>query len=249
MATSAERKASFAFFLDEKDLGNTVRGELGRFISAEVGVLRDRNKTYAQNIQHDVLVGIKDGIRRKNVTTGRLLRATANSKNIFFAHTGLGVGNEEFMRTSVAKYWRTIELGSAETWEKRGFRTLELQGLWGGQLGGWYGRLPNGPWVSGVGKETGRRQGMYTPFSIGKGGGRSGLPIVNPKRDIRPMGAYLKAATKANLREKGIAEARDYIRDTLGRALVPAGHYTSGVSSRPLPAFDRFANFSTMTWD
>lgn len=184
-----------------------IRDELGHYTSAQAELYRSaREQMIIQ--QGQVALRIKNNILRKSVTTGRLVRVTADTKNVVSERTSedqftVGLGNEEFLNKSMAKYWRTIEEGSAVTWTKRPFTSLPLQGFWGHSLGP-YRTGPSGPWVSVNTPYSKAGGGMYTPFRIGRGGKPSGLPIYNPGHDIRPMHAY-----------KGVAEDKNFLRNNL----------------------------------
>lgn len=178
-----------------------VRNERGHFTSAQ-GELFRQAREQMLNQQGEVVLRIKNNIKRKSVSTGRLVRVTADPANVVSERTSedqftVGLGNEAFLNKSIAKYWRTIEEGSAATWTKRSFTSLPLQGFWGTGLGS-YRMGPSGPWVQPTQPYSRTPGGMYQPFRIGKGGKPSGLPIFTPGHEIEPMHAYRDVANDPN---------------------------------------------------
>jgi len=166
-----------------------------------------------------VVANIKRSIKRKGASTGRLAEVTADPRNRLLkgvlsggqgATYGWGVGNTKFLDVSVAKYWRTIEEGSAAVWSHpfvtgiEGLRTKGGDPLWGwfgaGATRGGSGALATGPY-SAPGKGAG---GKFRPWYMeNKSGNRTypwktgeshdyvrGLQITH---EIAPMDAYLKA--------------------------------------------------------
>lgn len=69
---------------------------------------------YATTMADDV-AAYYDDHRRRSGATGRLQRATLDPRNRIVTRTSLDVGIPDFLDNSVAKYWRTIEEGSAVT--------------------------------------------------------------------------------------------------------------------------------------
>src|SRR3954471_18716880 len=108
----------------------------GKFDSAGQKELAAENRRIATVTQAFVVRHIERGYRRPGVSTGRLARVTANPKNTYATAFQIGVGKPSYLDASQAKYWRTIEEGSAATWKKRSFLTLDLLGVFGATLSG-----------------------------------------------------------------------------------------------------------------
>lgn len=197
-----------------------VRNERGHFTSAQAQLFADAREQMILQ-QGEVGARIRNNMVRKSVSTGRLLRVTMDPKNVVSARTSedqftVGLGNVEWLDRSIARYWRTIEEGSAATWTKRSFMSLNLQGIWGPNLGH-YNR-PANPWVGlgeGDNEVTGPGQEMYHPFRKGRGGGPSGLPIFHPKHDIRPMNAYRDVAQNPNFARHNLLIAAKFINKVM----------------------------------
>lgn len=92
-----------------------TRDARGRFTSAQTR-MRDRNRELAQGIQAQVVDNIQARITWRAESTGRLERITADPRNASYDTWHVGVGDEAFLDNSEAKYWRTFEQGSAQTW-------------------------------------------------------------------------------------------------------------------------------------
>ena len=190
------------------------KGKFNYYVG-ELGKIHLQQQARFQDL---VVANIKADIKRKASTTGRLVQVTADSRNRLIGGTGAhpsalsgaqgaafgwGVGNTPFLDVSVAKYWRTIEEGSAAVW-KRPFagelRTKDKQPLWG-----WFGAgaflagdraLASGPYSA---PDKGSDQGKFRPWYVeNKSGQRTFPPREHSrglliKHEIAPMHAYLKA--------------------------------------------------------
>lgn len=88
----------------------------GRFANSDQ--LTGVNRQIAQELQAQVVANIQARIRRRGASTNRLLAVTASPSNITVTPNRIGVGNERYLNNSAAKYWRTIEEGSAEVWRR-----------------------------------------------------------------------------------------------------------------------------------
>lgn len=219
------------FHVDIKTPKISVRNERGHFTTAQ-GQLFAASRENMVLMQGEVLARIRNNTLRKAVSTGRLLRVTADPKNVVAVRTAedqftVGLGNVDFLNSSIAKYWRTIEEGSAATWTKRSFLSLPLQGIWGPNLGEYY--RPSNPWVGlGNGDNVGSRGGeMYHPFRIGRGGGPSPLPVFRPKHEIRPQHAYRDVANNPNFQRANLLIHQRFINQILGPGFIhnPGGFY------------------------
>lgn len=184
-----------------------IRNEKGWYTSA-IAELYTNSREQAELQQGEVGARVRNNIQRKSVTTGRLVRVTLDPKNVVATRTledqfTVGVGNVAWLDRSIAKYWRTIEEGSAATWTKRSFTSLPLQGFWGHSLGN-YQSGPSGPWVSVNSPYDRNRGAMFQPFRVGRNGHPSGLPAPTPGHEIRPMNAYRSVAESPNFRRANL---------------------------------------------
>ena len=205
--------------------GIKIQNELGRFTSAQ-SELYAQNRELAQILQYQVGRRIQNDLKRPGVSTGRLLRVTMDPQNRTSDRYFMGVGREDFLNRSIAKYWRTIEEGSAATWTKRSFTSLPLQGFWGTNLGGFVNG-PSGPWVT-VNRpygNGGRGQEMYQPFRVGRGGKPSGLPVFTPGHEIEPQHAYRRVADSPDLNRRLLLHANQFWNRILQRRIQPQGFY------------------------
>jgi len=195
----------------------------GRFNSEGQKFLADKNKLLSEVVQFQVVAYMSNhGFKRKAVSTGRLLRVTADPKNRYASAFRLGVGVPHYLDTSQAKYWRTIEEGSAQAWKKRPFTSLELTGIFGATLSGWGAKGPRGgPKFTLPGGATG---GKFIPI-LGKNPtfGRNKIPLraFSPRHQIEAMDAYGWAYRESNLHLESIRAARRYLNIVLGQALRP----------------------------
>lgn len=220
----ASPHAGFAFNVKAPP-GIKIRDEAGRFTSAQAA-LYQQNRELAMTLQYQVARRIQNDLKRPGVSTGRLVRATMDPQNRVSDRFYMGVGNERFLNNSIAKYWRTIEEGSAATWTKRKFTSLPLQGFWGTNLSG-FNQGPSGPWV-GIGSPPVRgsqRQEMYHPFRIGRGGEPSPLPIFTPSRDIEPQYAYKRVGQDPDLNRRLLLHAANFWEHILRTGIRPSGFY------------------------
>jgi len=196
----------------------------GRFNSAGQKYLMNENHMLAEVVQQQVVSYMENrGFKRPGVSTGRLLRVTADPDNVFSTAFRVGVGVPSFLDRSRAKYWRTIEEGSAKAWKKRPFTSLELVGYFGGTLSRWGAKGPHGgkPFTL-PGSGTG---GKFIPV-LGENPtfGRRKIPLrpFHPTHEIEHMHAYAWAYEQGHLHRDSIHAARNYLRIVLGRALNPS---------------------------
>lgn len=188
--------------------GIKALGESAALAAAKTQLQAD-NRDLARLLQFQVGNFMEGSYKRPTVSTGRLLRVTMDPKNRKSGLYDAAVGDPAFLNRSIAKYWRTIEEGSAATWTKRSFLSLPLQGFWGHTLGSWKSG-PSGPWVS-VSKPYDRTpKGMYQPFRTGRGGKASPLPIFTPGHEIAPNYAYRRAAENPELDRHNLANAVEF---------------------------------------
>lgn len=90
--------------------------------------LREANRRMAREQQAEVIDNMKGSIIRRSVSSGRLLRVTSSPENIEWSDFHYGVGREDFLDKSIAKYWRQIEEGYS------GHVGREITGFWGGSI-------------------------------------------------------------------------------------------------------------------
>lgn len=177
-------------------------------ISREMGAM-------ARDAQRQIVELQERSFRRQRPGTGRLKRATLDSRNVSWDWLGFGVGDFEWLETgSPARYARTIEEGSEATWVRTPFRMLELRGRWGSVGGnvlpGSGGRLNA---VSGFGKESWGR-GFYRPVPF--------MNLFTPKREIAPMKAYERVARSTKNRERASTHARNVFDRAMRQATLNA---------------------------
>jgi len=184
-----------------------------------VGDLGQIHRRQQQQFQDQVVANIKSKILRRGASTGRLVEVTADSRNRLIGGTGAnpsalsggqgaqygwGVGNPKFLDVSIAKYWRTIEEGSAAVWKHpfvtgpEGLQTKSGDPLWGwfgaGAFRGGSGALASGPYTA---PQSGLLNGKFRPFYAEKPNGKRAFPkrehglII--EHEIAPMHAYLDA--------------------------------------------------------
>lgn len=199
-----------------------VRNELGQYTSAQAQQ-HAKNRELAFATQVEVAGEIKRKLKRPTVSTGRLVNVTLDPKNAASAWNYVAVGNETFLDRSIAKYWRTIEEGSAQTWTKRSFRSLRLQGIWGTNLDHWRVSGAGNAWVA-LGRPAGRGKAgkeMYHPFRFGPG---ANLPEFRPGREIEPQYAYARAAKKA-LPRYSQSQIAVFWKEVLDGGISPPGYF------------------------
>ena len=224
-----------SFKIDTSGGRGGVRDAAGRFITMNDvrQQFRDANRQMARSVQSYVVENVASSIQRRNVSTGRLVAVTASPDNIEVDDFHFGVGVEDFLNRSMAKYWRTIEEGSAEVWAdvpggRPSFVGMELRGIWGGSVTrvtadrAWGGR----PWF----RHSPRRSDMFVPVSRsfnfrGKWtgtGGSNGAPnfakATTVKNEIEPHHDYADAFAKADLGPRALAE----VNTILNKARIAA---------------------------
>ena len=174
-----------------------TRDARGRFTTFQRELI-PLNRALSVELQEQVAGYIEGNIKRPAVSTGRLVDATINPKNRVDDYSNISrwavlVGRPQWLDESPAKYWRTIEEGSAEVYRGgRGMVGLEIgPGKWGESIVGMYANawgaqpLAGPPWTKfGV-----NREGKLRPFSK-KIARAKGLRPNTVKREIAPMNAY-----------------------------------------------------------
>ena len=164
-------------------------------------------------------------------------------KNISATAFKIGVGKPSYLDKSQAKYWRTIEEGSAATWKKRSFLSLDLRGTFGATLiGGQAGpgfstpgtfKAPEAGDSHGARGEAGPENGTGKFLPTGKywrspvTGKSYRMPVFHPGHEIAAMGAYAHAWAEAHMPEQAIRAARTFLDDVLAQG---AGAALSGKS-------------------
>ena len=192
-ARAAEHGAILGYFNVVKNAGRNAKGQFTSF----QGYQKRVNRELADQLQEIVADNIRSRYKRPGVATGRLVTATEDARNRIADLDGFYVGIEDWMAKSQAKYWRTIEFGSAEVW-KRPFVGTKLIGWFGTSIQGFYenawGTVPMaGPEYSRPGQGSG---GKFRPYNRAtaqelKKEARSGRGTV--RHEIEPMHAYRDA--------------------------------------------------------
>jgi len=79
------------------------------------------NRSWLDELRQATLDNQRDRFKRPSVSTGRLLKVTADPRNYIFDQTnqtfGFSFGIPRYLNASIAKYWRTIEEGSGRVWK------------------------------------------------------------------------------------------------------------------------------------
>lgn len=173
------------FIKDPTGGKGTVRSaETGQFIRRDVEVITRSFMVLAEQAQANVVSNIQGGIRRRSASTGRLLRVTAAAENRYADQFGFGVGVLRYLDKSEAKYWRTIEEGSARVWS-RPFIGTQL--------------YPKGPGKPPFPVAHGASPGLRTYNLDGEGVKWMDGSRFVVKREIRPMHAYQRAADQGGI--------------------------------------------------
>lgn len=203
----------------------------GQFVSATElrKELADRNRQRALELQAEVVENIPASIIRRNVSSRRLEHVTADPQNRRSTAFSYGVGVEDFLNHSFAKYWRTIEEGSEKVWAdtpsgRASIIGMELKGIWGGSIGRITSSRVYGarPWS----RHSSRRGDMFVPTSrtfnlrgrYEGTGGKSGAPnfakSTTIKNEIQPHHDYAEAYRSYQPGRKSLQD----ISTLLGRA-------------------------------
>lgn len=165
-----------------------VRNPLGQFTSAQ-SKQRERNKEMATRIQQKAADLIEERIIWRAESTGALARNTLAPENAEIDTWRLGVGNPGFLDRSSSKYWRTVEQGSAGLWKHPfiGTHLFIRRGRGGGRLS-----AVTGFWTDVEEKS----------------------PIL-VRHEIQGQHVYNDASTDAALRDFGIRNVEQFVRDIL----------------------------------
>ena len=218
---SAGRGAEFGaisgYFHVMRNLGRNAQG---RFTSFQT-VGKDLNRRAAEDLQELVVAKMGQRYKRPGVSTGRLRDATAAAGN---RRSGLDyayVGIEDHLAKSQAKYWRTIEFGSAEVWSHP-FVGTRLLGWFGESIGGFYenrwGTVPFGdePFTR-PGEGSGGKFRPYnraTAVALKGSGVRSGRGTV--RHEIEPVHAYRDAWRSFGGRGRLEQQLKERLRRLMG---------------------------------
>jgi hypothetical protein len=113
--------------------------------------LAEYNRLQRNLIHNEIVNHTKQGIQRggrASVSTGRLVNALRNPKQVQSAPGGIAqgfsIGDADLLDASEAKYWRAIEYGSAAVWGAKflGYMVdkdgVPLYGFWGAGKNGFY---------------------------------------------------------------------------------------------------------------
>jgi hypothetical protein len=168
----------------------------GRFVTGgDQAGLRAANSAIAADLQASVVANIQARIKRPGASTNRLVKVTADPENARWSTDRVNVGNVEFLDGSVAKYWRTIESGSAAVWS-RPFKGTQL--------------YPKGPGRAPFPVAHGASPGLRT-F------GGNELPWMDGeryvvKKEIAPMHAYRDAFNEVRPGQRAFTAVNKYLR-------------------------------------
>jgi len=207
--------------------GQRVRDPLtGRFQvtggrGSRIGLI-DRNRTLAKVAQESIVDALETSIVRPGVSTGRLARATGDARNITWSAEGFAVGSAAFLDRSAAKYWRTIDQGTAAVWSKpfvgRAYFVSRSRAF-GSTIAGFNANgAYAGPDWSQAGASTGDK---FNPMSFSKGRkfqrkGARWLGVVYIGKDIAPHDYYERGFERSGVLERGVIAYSNYFRDLLG---------------------------------
>lgn len=176
------------------DPSRDARGRYTTFQSEMIPL----NRSLSEQLRDQVADKIESRIMRRAVSTGRLVTATRDPKNSVDDYADASrwavlVGVTSWLDSSPAKYWRTIEEGSADVYRGgRGMIGLQLpMGKWGESIVGFYGNrwgeqpLAGAPFTRyGV-----NDQGKLRPYVPRKNKKKSKYVV---KREIPAMLAYFE---------------------------------------------------------
>lgn len=171
MATFGQRYGLIAFGAAQSTVRR--RDTSGRYATQDLSKV---NAQIARGFQAELVQSVQHmQMQRPNVSTGRLAKAMAMADNRFSNGTGWGVINPAALDAGIARYWRTIEEGSRATWRRGGMAGMEIYGVWGANIQGYYvsqrwGLTPKavGPWrhlaeggkLRGVRAQVAKKRGM-----------------------------------------------------------------------------------------
>lgn len=209
---------NFSFPLKGADFARAGRDDNGRFtVGSFQAEARAANTRIAQGTLAYVVRVLENNMRRPTVSSGRLARVTLDPKNTYADSFKVGIGNENFLDRSIAKYWRTIEEGTAATWHKRSFTSLELVGFFGATLlgGGHAGpaySLPNNSSPRGVFHPVTKRNKRGEAIFKTKGG-RPNIVLrpFHPHADVPGMHAYRAAFEAGGMAESWVFQYRKLV--------------------------------------
>lgn len=157
------------------------------------------NQVMAQRLAAQMVKELQSGLRRPNVSTGRLAKALMDPQNMAATAYGFGVGNPNWLDRSPAKYWRAIEEGTTF------FLGDIIGGMWGANAEGAQARPP---W-SGFGESTG---GKYVRFNAEVGryaaaeNKKRRSAAIKTRNANRPKGS--KSRRQAVIGQRGIHSAQ-----------------------------------------
>lgn len=201
--------------------GGAGRDERGQFRNQSQ--VREINRQLALGAQADVVNFIEERIKRKGVSTGRLASVTADPRNIYSDNIGFGVGIEDFLDKSEAKYWRQIEQGTDVHVGQ------EIKGVWGESRAGFYenrwgAALRGGPQYTAHGEDNG---GKFVPLRRGRVFS-NGLMISGKattiKNPIEAMYAYADTFEEGGwFSTKPVEAALEYLAEVARRAFSFGG--------------------------
>lgn len=178
----------------------TGKGIGGQYVSAQKR-FQIRNREMADRTQATVVSNIRGRLRRPAASTNRLVTVTAAPQNTRVYTDRVQVGMPAFLDNSTAKYWRTIEEGSAAVWS-RPFVGTPLSFVGGKR--------------SSVPFPVARQQ---TPGIRTTAPGRRAFTYVT--REIAPQNAYRDAAEIAM--SGSIANIRALLEDVRQFPILPGG--------------------------
>lgn len=218
----------------EGPTGRIPKGQpgAGRFVTDGLQYrqeMRQSGLRHAMELQARVVENMRGGLIRRNVSSGRLVKVTGGRGNLWWSERGYGVGVEDYLDSSMAKYWRTIEEGSQVVWAdvptgRASIIGMELKGFWGGgarhSASRSYGLAP---WS----RHSPRRSDMFVPatgfrengkfarFEAGEGGSK-GVPSfvksTTVKNEIAPHHDYRNAFRDYRPGERSLQEVQEILR-------------------------------------
>lgn len=201
----------------------------GKLVSDAQKLMAAENKELAFVAQSRVIRYTVNNYKRPGVSSGRLEAVTAMDWNRIASAYYIGIGNIKKLDNSVAKYWRTIEEGSAATWKKRSFRSLELTGVFGATLAG--PRRAGGPFS--LPQRNPRVKGKFVPIRPDWKGtawfGKTPLRPFNPRHEIEPKHAYRRVYDEGHFTMGAVHAARNHIR----RIMAGSGAIIAGTDFKP----------------
>lgn len=181
------------------------RNERGQYTSAQSAQIQ-RNRLFSEFLREQVGRRMKNHISfggRASASTGRLLRATLDDKNVVVTKEFVGVGVPDWLDRSQAKYWRTFEEGSAAVWSHAFVGTRLFS-------------VGRSPFPVAHGQSPGLRS--LGDGEAGGAGGRQRGAIFVVKHEIKPANIYAQVgqAELGTMKSFGVYSARKFFAEVFG---------------------------------